>query len=282
MTEYSTYPIYSTLDALSHLDDENFAIACSANEELQMICDGKFKHGHQKFFTQLTDYLYKTRCEAYFDKSLIKFKDDSISWKDFYERLTYLYENMKKPKLANEYAKQGKLMELNILSSLSSPIFPDIEGAKLAALEGNLNVLKWMKEQNLQILDIDVRIYAAAGGKVNILEWMKDNNFPLPEKLDALNATINGHVAVLKWMKENNISSDYQAIGKIALDFKQLNILKWLKENNLPLPNLNNIDLDKLSHNKEIMIWLFDNISDKQSYGFRRLETLLYKLENLI
>ncbi len=91
---FQDLPIYSTLDALAYLDDDNFALACSANEELQMICDGTYKTGHQKFFNQLTNYLYKTRCEAYFDKSLLSFREN-MSWKEFYERLTYLYQDIK-------------------------------------------------------------------------------------------------------------------------------------------------------------------------------------------
>ena len=38
--------IYATLTAIAALNDSEFEIACSANPELQMICDGTFKPGH--------------------------------------------------------------------------------------------------------------------------------------------------------------------------------------------------------------------------------------------
>ena len=141
--------IYATLTTIAALDDPEFEIACSAEPELQMICNGTFKPGHKKQFNHLTDFLYKMRCEFYFDKSLLKFQE-GIYWKEFYERLTYLYANINKWNIVNEMAKYGKLIELKILAKINK--FPDRWGANLAAWKGHLNVLEWLASQNPPIL----------------------------------------------------------------------------------------------------------------------------------
>ena len=77
--------IYATLTSVAALNDPEFEIACSANPELQIICNGTFKPSHQKQFNHLTDFLYKTRCEFCFDMCLLSFQE-GIYWKEVYER----------------------------------------------------------------------------------------------------------------------------------------------------------------------------------------------------
>ncbi len=232
------YPIYSTLDALSHLDDENFVIACSANEELQMICDGKFKPGHQKYFGQLTDYLYMRRSEAYFDKSLIKFKDDSVTWKDFYKQVAYLVDNIKDEDLVYLLIAKKAILPLKILYKIKPFVFIDQTLANRASGYGNVEILDFLKDINL--LPNQYGVFEAAGnGNIAILEWMKNNNIPITNNINVLNSVAaNGDLETLKFFYKNGlIPQEVTAIW--AAQNYHINILKWMKETNLPLIDLN-------------------------------------------
>ena len=168
--------IYIRLRVLSTLDDHEFEIASTAESELKMICEGTFKPGNQKQFNHLTNYLYMTRCEYFFDNSLLKYQE-GIHWKEFYERLTYLYDNINNPFIPNNMASNGKLMELKILATINK--FPNEKGANMAAQYGHLNILKWMKENSLPLPNQQGANWAARNGRLNVLEWLASQNPPI-------------------------------------------------------------------------------------------------------
>ena len=256
MTEYSTYPIYSTLDVLSHLDDENFIIACSANEELQMICDGKFKPGHQKFFTQLTDYLYIKRSEAYFDKSLLKLKEDNISWKDFYEQIAYFVDNIKNSYLVYLLIAKGYLLPLQIFYKMKPSAFTDQRIANLAAFKGTIEILNWLK--GLEIIPDWIAVSSTIeNGNVTNLKWLfEQNDIPINIDQDLVNRVAgNGHLEMLKFLKQKGLTPNQNG-ANLAAGNGRVEVLKWMKENNLPLPN--RTGALSAFHNKHsaVVIWL--------------------------
>ncbi len=249
----NTLPIYPRLHALAHLDDSSFQIACSGDEELQMICDGRYKPGHQKFFNQLTDYLYMTRSQSLFDNSLLKFQE-GLTWKEFYERLTLLYKHIKNPDLAKFMAQDGKLMELKILFSINKA--PDDYGAALAAENSHIDVLQWMKERNLPLTTQGEANRAAYYGDLDVLKFIEENSLSLPDQEGANDAASSGHVDVLQWMKENNLPMPNQFGVNWAGAYGRLKVLKWLKENSLLLPNQHGADLAVQNNQKEVVQWL--------------------------
>ncbi len=224
MTELSIYP---TLHTLAHLDDKSFQIACSSNEELQMICDGRYKPGHQKFFGQLTDYLYMTRSQALFDNSLLKFQE-GLTWKEFYERATELYENIQNPYIANFMARKGKLMELKILFKIGKA--PNKDGANWTALNGHVAVLQWMKENSLPLSDQSGANRTAENGHLDVLQWMKENCLPLPDQSGANWTADDGRLFVLKWMEENALPLPDQTGANWAAHNGHLAVLQWMKQ----------------------------------------------------
>ena len=247
--------IYARLRALSTLDDPDFEIACSANPELQMICNGTFKPGHQKQFNHLTDFLYMIRSEYLFGKELLKYqKEEGLMWKKFYERMTYLYANIKDDEITNTMAINGRLMELKILKEINK--LPNQEGANLAAWHGHLEVLKWMKENNLPLPDQQGANWAAQNGHLEVLKWMKENNLPLPDQYSANWAAQNGHLEVLKWMRENNLVLPDRDGANWAAEYGHLEVLKWMKENNLPFPTQYGAILAAAMDHEEVLSWL--------------------------
>ena len=258
-------PIYSRLHALAHLDDESFQIACSSNEELQMICDGLYKPGHQKFFNQLTDYLYMIRSQALFDNSLLKFQE-GLTWKEFYDRLTYLYNNIKSSRIVNAMAEKGKLMELKILFSIGKT--PNQNGANEAAGNDKVEVLKWMKENNLTLPDQSGADWAAHHGRITVLQWMQEADLPLPNQEGANLAALDKHLEVLKWMKENDLPLPDQDGANYAALNGHVTVLKWMKDNNLLLPNQSGANSAASNGHLEVLKWMKENgLPLPTSYG---------------
>ncbi len=251
-----TLPIYSRLHALAHLDDESFQIACSGNEELQMICNGGYKPGHQKFFNQLTDYLYMIRSQALFDKSLLKYQP-GLTWKEFYDRLTELYKNIRDSTIANAMTDKGKLMELKILFSIG--IMPDQNGADRAAMYGDIAVLQWMKENNLSLPDQDGANMAAEYGSLEVLKWMQENNLPLPNQRAANMAAFRDQIDVLRWLKDSDLLLPDQHGANLVAEFGGLEVLNWMKENNLPLPNREGANRAARHGELEVLKWMKQN-----------------------
>ncbi len=249
------YPIYSTLDALSHLDDQNFKIACSANEELQMICEGKFKPGHQKYFGQLTDYLYMRRSEAYFDKSLLKFKDDNTSWKDFYEQVSFLVDNIKKRGLVSWLIARGKLLPLQILYKIKPQDIISRSTINWTGVKGTIEMLNWFKENNM-LPDENSALSMVQEGNVNNLKWFQENVGPVEIEQSLVNiAAASGRLEMLKYLFEKGLTPDANGADQAAGN-NRVEVLQWMKENNLPLPTRNGVYMATRNANTEVVNWL--------------------------
>ncbi len=121
--------------------------------------------------------------------------------------------------------------------------FPkDVWTFAYAAEKGNFHILKWMFENNFP-KDEQTFAIIALNGNFDILKWMFDNHFPKNEKTFIF-ATYNGNLDILKWMFDNNFPKDEYAIT-CAIKIGKLDILKWMFHNNFPYSNS---DLDILNH----------------------------------
>lgn len=108
---------------------------------------------------------------------------------------------------------------------------------KLAAKNGCLDVLKWLKETfNINKYDCNTACrFAATGGYLDIVKWLKltylDN-----EALDRITfqfAAANGHLDILKWLTDNyNITKSCITILNNSFNSAAINghldVLKWL------------------------------------------------------
>lgn len=161
--------------------------------------------------------------------------------------------------------------------------------ANIAALKGNLDILRWSKEQGydpedycfsqavlgghlhiLQWLDGDDNDYytyddlfalAAEVGNVEILQWLDDNNYKRDEKDCVCNyAAEKGHIHVIEWCLKKGWMWD-KSTCLYAAEGGQLETLKWLEEKGYfrQYPGRWNVDLcsGAATHGQlEVLQWL--------------------------
>ncbi len=111
MTEYSDLSFYEKLFILQRLPHDKFKLLCTADREMTPVCMNELtqdiitKHG-----SNVTEELYYKRCENMFNSSLLKFKPETMSWKEFYDRLNIFLNKLnnldKLDNLGNEFYQQ--------------------------------------------------------------------------------------------------------------------------------------------------------------------------------
>lgn len=311
---FDSLPIYSKLDILISADHSTFVNLCQTDKLLHDICIGKDVPG----FGDLTNYLYNARSQEWFPEEILNFKNDNypqMDWKFFYERinnflnkckeLKKLYDNINPQfpigflplpipsryqfnyssvEYANSLAGKCYLMELKLLAMLSPPIYPNEEGANKAILRvpfclnvlnwmkennlpmptsfaanrlaerGDIHMLNWMKENDLPMPTSDAADTLAENGNLYMLNWMKENDLPLPSEYGINAATAQNRLGVLKWMHKNNLLGGN--IGNIAAAKGSIDILNWIKEENLPLPNVEGANSAIYGRKLKILKWM--------------------------
>jgi hypothetical protein len=132
-----------------------------------------------------------------------------------------------------------------------------------AAASGQLHVLKWAKEKNLEFPDAWMG-KAANSGNLEVIQWVKDNHFSLNHSFSwacmgghvhvldwllengknlrnrhsrsyFLNAAEGGHVPVFQWLADHNRIPEVPAeiYGRAAVR-GHIEVLRWMKENGYP------------------------------------------------
>ena len=71
----------------------------------------------------------------------------------------------------------------------------------LAAGEGQLEILKWLRENDFPWNKCTCR-YAVNGWHLEVLQWARESGCPWDEKTCA-HAALGGHLEVLQWAHEN-------------------------------------------------------------------------------
>jgi len=107
------------------------------------------------------------------------------------------------------------------------------DGIDYALIKGNLDVVKWLKCNNIYIDKYDFGTIAGKFGHLHLLEWAKENI--LSRKTSdyiCINAAENGYLDVLIWCKTNEMYINRPTIiNLMAAQNGHLDILIWLKEN---------------------------------------------------
>lgn len=255
MNLFLKLPIYERLVLLKYVPDHDLFYTLLSMPEFGFLTKNP----------KLQARLYKSRLNIHFSQ-YESFYEENIPWKEIYDRILNLeIDIFEKTEFclvfdASFYARDGYLMQLKIL--LSKGILPDGITANVACDYGQVHVLQWMKENNLEMPDQYAVNRAALNGHLNVLKWLKENKLLLPDQAGANCAAYKGHIHILEWMKDNKLPIPNQqgAIrsGKVeilnwlkghnlllldqsganqAAAQGHINILEWIKENNLPLPD---------------------------------------------
>ena len=109
----------------------------------------------------------------------------------------------------------------------------------VAAGEGQLDVLKWLREQGPPCpWDVIACNDAAAGGHLDVLKWLRAQEPPCPwDKSACSRAAERGHLDVVKWLRGQEPPCPWDANAcRRAAAGGQLDLLKWLRAQEPPCP----------------------------------------------
>jgi hypothetical protein len=101
----------------------------------------------------------------------------------------------------------------------------------MSAAHGHLNVVMWLHEQDYP-WEADTCSYAAGEGHLHILQWLRANDCPWDAETCA-SAAENGHLHVLQWARANGCDWDEMTCTRAAA-FGHLHILQWARANDCP------------------------------------------------
>ena len=138
-------------------------------------------------------------------------------------------------KVIVEVTKQGNLDVLKFLKEKACD-FSSKDITKMAARHGHLDILKWMKSQGL-IWEVFVFHEAARGGHLEIIEWGKDVvKYNFHHRVYIRNAAEGGHIELLKWFRSHGTPWD-DDVFRCAAQSADISVLQYLFENGCPVTN---------------------------------------------
>jgi hypothetical protein len=126
----------------------------------------------------------------------------------------------------------------------------------IAALNGNLNLMKHMKKYYNCKWSKVTYVEAAKGGHLEVLKWLKEDGCPFSNETCEVAAS-SGHSEVLKWLRENGCPWNEQTC-RFAASNGHLELLKWARENGCPW-NENTCIFAAMTGNFETLKWAREN-----------------------
>ena len=119
-----------------------------------------------------------------------------------------------------------------------------------AAEHGHVEVMKWLKEQGVNVsLKYDI-ILAARGGSVEAMRWLAEQGADVTARGDdgrtlIFESASFGHVEAMKWLKEQGLDINAKNNGgsvpmHSAAMWGRVDAMKWLKEQGVDLDVKNN------------------------------------------
>ena len=101
-----------------------------------------------------------------------------------------------------------------------------------AARHGRLDVIQWLEERgDIDVITMDsMHVLAALGGQLNVLRWAKSKvAYTMDTSAVSKAAVAKGHLGVLSWMQEEGLALTNDACA-VAARHGQLEVLMWLRE----------------------------------------------------
>ena len=134
----------------------------------------------------------------------------------------------------NAAARQGNLEMLKYCVANECPI--DEEACAWAAGGGELEVLKYLREEVKAPLDFRTAYLAAQNGHLHILEYLVERKFDQYNDYACRNAAANGHLDCLKYLHETAKAPWNYWCVQVAHESNNPECLQYLLDNNCPLP----------------------------------------------
>jgi hypothetical protein len=131
-------------------------------------------------------------------------------------------------------ATTGQLHVLRYSKEKKLPLPPPGSMSR-SALSGNLDVLRWVKENNFHLENCFS--WASLSGHVHVLEWLLTEGGVRPDLAEQRkcyrNAAGNSHMEVFRWLHDNGFLPDQNVqpeLFLLAASRGSLEILRWMKE----------------------------------------------------
>ncbi len=252
MTQYSDLPFYEKLFILQRLPHDKFKLLCTADRQMTPVCMGNLtqdiitKHG-----SKVTEELYQGRSNNMFNSSLLQFKTNNMSWKEFYERVNRLIDNLEiipDQINMNTYLINSRILEAKILYQIRDV---DIEfrlivlllSAEGPPLELKLEFLEWLKEIEFNfpvfpLFDQDIL------NNIEVVKWLLENKiFPHPMQFLGLLKLKYPYTELFEVL-DLFASYGYYPDQIAANTANSVEMVKWLYNHqpNTPLPNQDALD----------------------------------------
>jgi hypothetical protein len=134
--------------------------------------------------------------------------------------------------LTLEAALYGRLDILKSLRESNINVIWDDKVCKFAALNGQLEVIKWLKTIGIQG-NKNMCKYAAWGGHLHVLKWAHLNEVQWDASVCEY-ATKGGHFEILKWLRERGAPWDYR-VHRASQHNNRFEIWEWAQANGAPI-----------------------------------------------
>lgn len=132
----------------------------------------------------------------------------------------------------------------------------DFDSCDIAAENGQLRVLMWLRQHKVSPCDYKTCFIAARNGHLKVLKWLRKNNCSWNE-WTIINAAINGYLKIVKWARENGCPWSELTCAEAAKN-GQLEVLKWLHKNGCPWSEVTCAEAASQGH-LEVLKWLHEN-----------------------
>ena len=193
--------VYEKVFLLARLPHTEFVNMCEVNREMRSICSNYVLSGTDN----ITERLYRERCEYLFPKDVIAIKPENMTWKNFYERInyyTYEVNNYEPNSGPIRYDTDMEQMSFNDRIFRDTIKYGDLVGLKYIMYKnpGEYNF-------NSNFMDRDAIRYllekTSKRGKLDMLKFLYQFNL-LP--YNANSAALAGQLNVVKWLHSVGIT----------------------------------------------------------------------------
>ena len=187
----------------------------------------KIKQLDYLFQTSHSERIYQERCEKWFSKDVISFREN-IKWINFYDRISTLFNNMKtstEQNMISNFPQQNKLMELKLLLSWNYNFVLYQCDIDLAVFSNNIEMLEFLEKILKRPYTDTAADLAVSYGFLDVVSWLEKRNI-IPTVFGANLACRYNNLVGLKYLYEKRILPNEKGIADIFKN-KNTEVLDW-------------------------------------------------------
>lgn len=235
MFDFPALSKWLQFEILITISTEDFPSFSTINKETFQLCSGKLSNEQKLFYgDQIADRLYQERSKLFFSENEYNLKEEeNMSWREFYFRVLTVNYNSGIYKC--KYAKEGKLLELKLITMKCPDNIDYIYSMFMqASLNGHLNIIQYLSNKfNFYFNQYKTAILhkAASSGQLEILKWAKENNLIEKSFNLATSAAYTKQIDILNWLRDNYNDLPKQEAIDFHIKINCLEMIDWYSLN---------------------------------------------------